>query len=85
MVLMLFFFNFVGCMLKMLYFSFFKLPFCSILVGNFLRIQVVQRDYLNPSLGSSTGLFLGIQISREMGLCYLSSPGVSCILFSESI
>ena len=25
---------------------------------NFLSIQVVQRDYLNPSLGSPTGLFL---------------------------
>ena len=44
-------------------------------MGNFPRIQLVQRDYLNPTLGSPTGLFFGIQISWEMGLCYLSSPG----------
>ena len=55
MVLMLFFFYFVGCMLKGCYIFLFL---GTILVGNFLRIQVVERDYLNPSLGSPTGLFL---------------------------
>ena len=35
----------------------FSLPFCSVLVENFPRIQVVQRDYLNPTLGSPIGPF----------------------------
>ena len=48
-------------MLKWCYIFFFLQPFCSILDGNFLRIQVVQRDYLNPSLGSPTGLFWEIR------------------------
>ena len=64
MVLMLFFY-FVGCMLKGAIFFFFQLPFCSILMGNFLRIQVVQRDYLNPSLGSPRGLFLEFRSPRR--------------------
>ena len=29
-------------------------------MGNFLRIQVVQWDYLNPAFGSRTGLFLEV-------------------------
>ena len=45
----------------MLYYSFLG----TILVGNFLRIQVVQRDYLNPSLGSPTGLFLEFRSPRR--------------------
>ena len=48
----------VACFKRNALFFFFSLPFCWILVGNFPRIQVVQRDYLNPTLGSPTGLFL---------------------------
>ena len=41
-----------------LFFIVFSLPCCSILVGNFPRIQIVQWDYLNPTLGSPKGPFL---------------------------
>ena len=58
MVLMLFSSIFKVACLRNAIFFFFSLPFCWILVGNFPRIQVVQRDYLNPTLGSPTGLFL---------------------------
>ena len=43
---------------KGMQYYYFLLTFCRILVGNFPRIQVVKRDYLNPTLGSPTGLFL---------------------------
>ena len=39
-------------------FFFFSLPFSTILVGYFPRIQVAQRDYLNSTISSPTGLFL---------------------------
>ena len=57
-VLMLFSSIFKVACLRNAIFFFFSLPFCWILLGNFPRIQVVQRDYLNPTLGSLTGLFL---------------------------
>ena len=44
---------------------FFLLQFCSVLVGNFPRIQVVQLDYLNPTLGSQTGPFLEVRYPRR--------------------
>ena len=63
MVLMLFSSIFKVACLRNAIFFFFSLPFCWILVGNFPRIQVVQRDYLNPTLGSPTGLFLEFRSS----------------------
>ena len=54
----------VACLRYAIYF-FFSLPFCSILVGNFPRIQVVRRDYQNPTLGSPTGLFLEFRSPRR--------------------
>ena len=53
--------------LVMLYFSFFvvcSLPFCSVLVGNFPRNQVVQWDYLN-STGSLTVPSLEVRSPRR--------------------
>ena len=50
----------VSCLRDAIFF-FFLLPFCTILVGNFPRIQLVQRDYLNPTSGSPIGLFLEIR------------------------
>ena len=42
----------------------FSRPFCSVLMWNFPRIQVVQLDYLNPILGRPTGLFLEVRSPR---------------------
>ena len=52
----------------MLYFSFFHSFFCCHFIfmgGDFPRIQVVQRDYLNPTLGSLTGPSLEIRSPRR--------------------
>ena len=62
-------FFFVGCILKgcytfLFFFLVFSLPFC-IYGGNFPRLQVFQRDYLNLTLSSPKGPFLEVRSPRR--------------------
>ena len=66
---------------KQCIFLLFSLPFCSVLVGNFPRIQVVQRDYLNPTLGSLTVLFLEFRSPGrwDCAICWALVLHIECV------